>query len=123
MSRIPARMERSDLGLVAAAFVGAGLLIGSLSLLVFIRVGQTRAGYQVHDLRAERTRLAQERAALDVERASLLRPTRLATWARSEAGLIPLDPSRVMAAPAPAPAPAPAHAPAPARAKDAAGEQ
>jgi hypothetical protein len=98
MSRIPARTERSDLGLVAAALIGAGLVAASLLLLVFVRVGQTRAGYDVHDLRAERTRLAQERAALDVERASLLRPARLATWARTEAGLVPVDAARLMPA-------------------------
>jgi hypothetical protein len=93
MSRI---VERSDTAFVAAAFAGTAIVVASVVLLVFVRVGQTRAGYDVHDLRAERGRLLQERAALEVERASLLRPARLLSWARTEAGLVPLDASRVL---------------------------
>ncbi len=96
MSRIPTRSSHHDLRIIAASLLGAGLLAASLLLLVFVRVGQTRAGYDVHDLRSERARLLQERAALEVERASLLRPARLAQWARSEAGLFPVDPARVV---------------------------
>lgn len=93
----PRHGERGDLALLAAALAGGALVVAALLLLVFVRVGQTRAGYVVHDLRAERTRLAQERSALEVERASLLRPARLSQWARSEAGLAPVEPVRVVA--------------------------
>ncbi len=89
--------ERGDLALLGAALAGAALVVAGLLLLVFVRVGQTKAGYAVHDLRAERTRLQQERSALEVERASLLRPARLSQWARTEAGLAPVEPVRVVA--------------------------
>jgi hypothetical protein len=89
--------ERGDLALLGASLAGVALVVAALLLLVAVRVGQTKAGYTVHDLRAERTRLSQERAALEVERASLLRPARLSQWARSEAGLVPVEPTRVVA--------------------------
>jgi cell division protein FtsL len=91
-----ARSQQGDLALLGASLAGVALVVAALLLLVAVRVGQTKAGYQVHDLRAERTRLAQERAALEVERASLLRPARLSQWARSEAGLVPVEPTRVV---------------------------
>lgn len=97
MSRISTQTQRGDLALLSAALAGAALVVASLLLLVFVRVGQTKAGYAVHDLRAERTRLQQERSALEVERASLLRPARLSQWARTEAGLVPVEPVRVVA--------------------------
>lgn len=93
-----ASQPRGDLALVGASLAGIALVVAALLLLVAVRVGQTKAGYAVHDLRAESARLAQERAALEVERASLLRPARLSQWARAEAGLAPVDAHRVVVA-------------------------
>jgi hypothetical protein len=99
VSQSSSRHDRDpgDLALLGASLAGVALVVAALLLLVAVRVGQTKAGYAVHDLRAERTRLSQERAALEVERASLLRPARLSQWARTEAGLVPVEPTRVVA--------------------------
>jgi hypothetical protein len=53
-------------------------------------------GYRVHELESEAVKLKQERAVLDVERASLLRPTRLAELARNSLGLVPVDAAHLL---------------------------
>ena len=86
----------SDLALLTASACAAALVVASLLLLVGVRNAQLQVGYRVHDLQAERTRLRQEKSALDVERATLLRPTRLADLARTTLELGPADASRVI---------------------------
>ena len=46
------------------------------------------AGYRVHDLRMRLVTLDQQRAALEVERAALARPQRIAHFARTQLGLV-----------------------------------
>ena len=70
------------------------LLAASLLLVVAVRVKQTEAGYRVHDLRSELVRLRQEKSALDAERATLLRPSRLADLGRRTLGLVAVDGAR-----------------------------
>lgn len=89
---------RSDLALVLAAALSATLLAASLLLLVGVRVAQVQTGYRVHDLRTELLRLRHERAALDVEKATLLRPSRLAHLARTSLDLVPVDAARAVPA-------------------------
>ncbi len=96
--RAPAAAPRGDLGLVLCALCAAGLVVASLLLLVGVRVAQVQTGYRVHDLQSELLHLKKERASLDVERATLLRPARLAKLSRTTLGLVPVDPSRVVAA-------------------------
>jgi cell division protein FtsL len=88
--------SRSDLTLVLAAALAATLVAASLLLLVGVRVAQVQTGYRVHDLRSELVRLKQERAALDVEKGSLLRPARLAQLARTQLDLVPVDGARAL---------------------------
>lgn len=77
----PTRGRSSDLRLVLAAASAAALVSASLVGLVLVRTAAVDAGYRVHDRRAAIARLRDERAALELERAMLLRPTRLSAEA------------------------------------------
>jgi hypothetical protein len=99
-AKAPTTSTRSDLALVLAAALAATLLAASLLLLVGVRVAQVQSGYRVHELRSELVRLRQERAALDVEKGALVRPTRLAQLARARLDLVPVSPGRVAGPPA-----------------------
>lgn len=92
----PALSSRNDLALVLTAALAATMLAASLLLLVGVRTAQVQTGYRVHDLRSELIRIRQERASLDVEKAALLRPSRLAELARTQLDLVPVDASRVL---------------------------
>ena len=87
--------ERSDLNRIATAWIAAALIASSLLFLVAVRGEQVRVGYRVHDLRTELVRLKQDRAALEVERASLMRPSRLNEVA-AKLGLVAVDGTRVV---------------------------
>ena len=65
----------------------------TVALVGFVRLKslQVEAGYRVHDLRSRLVVLDQQRAALEVERAALARPHRLAQLARTTLGLVPPD--------------------------------
>jgi cell division protein FtsL len=68
---------------VAFAIVTAALVV-----LVNIKSAQVQTGYRVHDLRTELMRLRADKAGLDVEWATLTRPTRIARIARDELDLV-----------------------------------
>ena len=87
-----------DLRLVLAVATGAGLLAAGLLFVVTVRTGQIQSGYRVHDLRTQLLRLKEERAMLEVERASLLRPARLAELGRTTLQLVPVDGERAVPA-------------------------
>jgi hypothetical protein len=79
-------------GTRALALVVAGALItGAAVAFVRLKSLQVEAGYRVHDLRMRLVTLDQQRAALEVERASLSRPQRLAHMARTQLGLVHID--------------------------------
>ena len=70
--------RKSDFASVVAMIVAAAVIVASLLVLVYVRTAQIKVGYRVHDLESAVLKLKQERTALDVERATLLRPARLA---------------------------------------------
>jgi hypothetical protein len=78
----------TDLRKALALVVGFGLV--TLVLVGFVRLKslQVEAGYRVHDLRMRLVTLDQQRAALEVERAALARPQRIAHFARTQLGLV-----------------------------------
>jgi cell division protein FtsL len=81
--------------------------VGACLFLVWVRVAQVDAGYKIHDLRDEELRLRHDKSALTLERASLMRPERLARIAQTELNLVPPDPTRavqVVATTSPTPA-------------------
>lgn len=96
----PARAKGSDLRLVLAAACAAALVTSSMVGLVLVRTATVDAGYRVHDRRAALARLRDERAALELERAMLVRPTRLSAEAE-RLGLGPVVAARVIAGGAP----------------------
>lgn len=75
------RIAPSELPLLLAAAVAAALVTTSMVGLVLVRTAAVDSGYRVHDRRAALARLRDERGALELERAMLLRPTRLAAEA------------------------------------------
>jgi hypothetical protein len=79
-------------GRQAAAIIAAFSLV-TLALVGFVRLKsvQVEVGYRVHDLRTRLVVLDQQRASLEVERAALARPHRLAQLARDTLGLVPPD--------------------------------
>ncbi|MBI1948018.1 MAG: hypothetical protein HYS27_20170 [Deltaproteobacteria bacterium] len=94
------RHRPSELRLLLAAACAAAVVSSSLVGLVLVRTAAVDAGYRVHDRRAALARLRDERAALELERAMLLRPTRLAAEA-GRLGLGPVEPATVVAGGAP----------------------
>jgi cell division protein FtsL len=89
-------VEKSDFATVVTLVTAAAIVVASLLLLVWVRTAQIKVGYRVHDLESEMLKLKQERAALEVERASLLRPARLAELSRTTLGLAPVEATRVV---------------------------
>jgi cell division protein FtsL len=85
----------------ALAFVVAFAVVTAV-LVGFVRLKslQVEAGYRVHDLRMRLVTLDQQRAALEVERAALARPQRIAHFARTQLGLVHAE--ATIAAPPPA---------------------
>ncbi len=73
--------------LVIAVTMVTGALVG----FVRLKSTQIEVGYRIHDLRSRLVTLDQQRAALDVERSALSRPSRLAQIARTTLGLVPAD--------------------------------
>ncbi len=96
----PTRTRVSDLRVVLVAACAAALVTSSLVGLVLVRTATVDAGYRVHDRRAALARLRDERAALELERAMLLRPARLSAEA-ARLGLAPVAAERVIAGGAP----------------------
>ena len=87
----PSRAARLGIALPLALIAVSVVVTASLVWLVRVKSTQTEIGYRVHDLRQELVTLEQQRAALEVERTALLRPSRLAHLARTELGLVPAD--------------------------------
>lgn len=83
----------SSLGMAVALVVGVMLVTAALVAFVRLKSAQVEAGYRIHDLRSRLVVLDQQRAALDVERSALSRPSRLAQVARTTLGLVPADAS------------------------------
>jgi len=78
---------RTRLALPLALMVGGALVTATLVGYVSLKSAQVDVGYRVHDLRARLVVLEQQRATLEVERAALARPQRLAHVARTTLGL------------------------------------
>lgn len=83
--------ERSNLALPAALFAVTIALTAAFVGMVRVKSQATEVGYRIHALRTELIQLEQQRAALEVEKNSLLRPTRLAEIARRDLGLVAPD--------------------------------
>jgi cell division protein FtsL len=77
------------LPMALAVVVGGSALTASLVFLVHTKSREIEAGYRIHDLRQQLVALEHQRTSLEVERAALARPTRLAQLARSVLGLVP----------------------------------
>jgi cell division protein FtsL len=90
------QVEKSDFATVVTLVSAAAIVVASLLLLVWVRTAQIKVGYRVHELESEMLKLKQERAALEVERASLLRPARLAELSRTTLGLVAVDAAHVI---------------------------
>ncbi len=88
------RAKQSDVALVASCVAGTALVVGATAFLVWVRVSQVETGYAIQQLRQDETRLRNEKSALQVEVASLLRPERLAALAKSELDLEAPDATR-----------------------------
>ncbi len=72
-------------------------VLASLALMIFLLPDALglMAGYQIHWLEREHEKLAQDRARLELEEASLLSPDQLERWAR-ELKLVDPDPTHVV---------------------------
>lgn len=73
--------------------VSMAMVTGALVGFVRLKSTQIEVGYRIHDLRSRLVTLDQQRAALDVERSALSRPSRLAQIARTTLGLVSPDAS------------------------------
>jgi len=78
----------TDLQKALAFVVAFGVVTAVLVGFVRLKSLQVEAGYRVHDLRMRLVTLDQQRAALEVERAALARPQRIAHFARTQLGLV-----------------------------------
>jgi cell division protein FtsL len=85
----PSSVDDGNVGLAVAVIVGAAVVTASLVFLVHTKSREIEAGYRIHDLRQQLVALEHQRTSLEVERAALARPTRLAQLARTALGLIP----------------------------------
>jgi hypothetical protein len=94
------RSTGTDLQKALAVVFGFGLVTAVLVGFVRLKSLQVEAGYRVHDLRMRLVTLDQQRAALEVERAALSRPQRIAHFARTQLGLVHAEAS--LATPPPA---------------------
>ena len=95
-SSLPAAASQSGSspnGLVAALVVATIAVTGALVWMVRVKSQATEVGYRISSLRTELITLEQQRAALEVEKSALMRPTRLVDIARTQLGLVPPDPS------------------------------
>jgi cell division protein FtsL len=81
----------TDLKKAIALVIATGLVTTAAVAFVRLKSLQVEAGYRVHDLRMRLVALDQQRAALEVERAALARPQRIAHLARTELGLVHVD--------------------------------
>ena len=81
----------TDFKKAVALVVASGLITAAAVAFVRLKSLQVEAGYRVHDLRMRLVTLDQQRAALEVERAALARPQRIAHLARTELGLVHVD--------------------------------
>lgn len=86
-------------GVLAAAILGAAMVTATLLWAVESRIGDLRAGYEIHKLQRASVALRRERAELEVEVAMLQRPERLARIAKARLGLVPTPASRVLRLP------------------------
>ena len=115
------RSTGTDLPRALAVVFGFALVTAVLVGFVRLKSLQVETGYRVHDLRMRLVTLDQQRAALEVERAALSRPQRIAHFARTQLGLVHSEASLATPPPvkgfatavptAPTPAPTSEHAP------------
>ncbi|HEY1099045.1 MAG TPA: hypothetical protein VGF99_08950 [Myxococcota bacterium] len=83
----------SSLSTAVALVIAVSMVTATMLGFVRLKSAQIEAGYRIHDLRTRLVTIEQQRAALDVERAALSRPSRLAQIARVDLGLVPADTS------------------------------
>ena len=81
----------SSAALAISLIIAMVLITATLVGFVRLKSAQVEAGYRIHDQRSRLVVLEQQRSALDVERAALARPSRLAQIARTTLGLVPAD--------------------------------
>ncbi|MBM4283465.1 MAG: hypothetical protein FJ137_22890 [Deltaproteobacteria bacterium] len=85
----PGSRDDGSVRMALAIVVATVVVTAGLVFLVHTKSRQIEAGYHIHDLRQQLVSLEHQRASLEVERAALARPTRLAQLARTALGLIP----------------------------------
>lgn len=94
-SQIPTERESASpsggFALPMSLIVVTVALTAALVWMVRVKSSAVEVGYRIHEQRTRLVQLEQQRAALEVERTSLLRPTRLAAIARADLGLVPPD--------------------------------
>jgi cell division protein FtsL len=76
-------------------WICAGLLVPIL-FYVWQQVEYIRTGYQIEQLRAEKSRLVEWNRQMKLERATLLNLKRIETLGRTRLGLIPPDPENTV---------------------------
>lgn len=86
-------LPASSLSTAVALVIAVSMVTATMMGFVRLKSAQIEAGYRIHDLRTRLVTIEQQRAALDVERAALSRPSRLAQIARVDLGLVPADTS------------------------------
>ncbi len=81
---------------LVSAVLGASLITGALTFLVWLKIEQVQAGYSIFALQMRLLELRQEQSALQVERTALRRPERLSRLAQQKLGLFPVRPDQVI---------------------------
>lgn len=90
------RLSPRALVKLVSAVVGASMITGALTFLVWLKIEQVQAGYSIFALQMRLVELRQEQSALEVERSALKRPERLSRLAHTELGLYPVRPEQIL---------------------------
>jgi cell division protein FtsL len=85
----PAPIADDNVRVALALACAAAVVTAAAAFVVHTKSRQIEAGYRIHDLRQQLVALEHQRTSLEVERAALSRPTRLAQLARTALGLVP----------------------------------
>lgn len=81
----------SSMALPLSLIVVTVAMTAALVWMVRVKSQAIEVGYRIQSLRTQVIQLDQQRAALEVEKNALSRPTRLAAIARGTLGLVPPD--------------------------------
>lgn len=103
--------ERGSFPLMLSLVVVAIAVTGALVGMVRVKSQAVEVGYRIQSLRTQVVQLEQQQSALEVEKTTLSRPTRLAAIARTELGMVPPDPTTSLTLTSSVPPPASTVAP------------